>query len=55
MKVNDRLKRPHEVPYLLGDASKANKALGWKPKVNFQQLVEMMYEADLKHVKDNEL
>jgi GDPmannose 4,6-dehydratase len=55
MKVNDRLKRPHEVPYLLGDASKANKALGWKTKVNFHQLVEMMYEADLKHVKDNEL
>ena len=55
MKVNDRLKRPHEVPYLLGDASKANKALGWQPKVNFQQLVEMMYEADLKYVKDNEL
>lgn len=55
MKVNDRLKRPHEVPHLLGDPQKARKKLGWEPKVNFYQLVEMMYEADLKYVRDNEL
>lgn len=40
--------RPAEVDYLIGDARKAEKILGWKPKTNFRQLVEMMVEADLK-------
>jgi GDPmannose 4,6-dehydratase len=40
--------RPAEVDLLLGDASKAKKALKWKPKVGFKKLVEMMVEADLK-------
>lgn len=40
--------RPAEVDYLIGDASKANKALGWKPKTSFKDLVKMMVEADLK-------
>ena len=31
-----------------GDASKARRLLGWQPKVNFEQLVEMMVEADLE-------
>ena len=34
--------RRAEVPVLLGDASKAKKILGWKPKVNFEELVKMM-------------
>jgi len=40
--------RPAEVPSLLGDSSKARKALGWKPKVSFHQLCKMMLEHDLK-------
>jgi GDPmannose 4,6-dehydratase len=40
--------RPAEVDLLLGDPSKAKRALGWEPKVNFRQLIEMMVEADLK-------
>lgn len=40
--------RPQEVPYLLGDASKAERVLGWKPKKTFDEIVEMMYDADLK-------
>jgi GDPmannose 4,6-dehydratase len=32
----------------MGDASKAMQKLGWKPKVSFEDLVRMMYEADLK-------
>lgn len=40
--------RPSEVGYLCGDASKAKKELGWKPKVTFNKLVEIMVEADLK-------
>jgi GDPmannose 4,6-dehydratase len=40
--------RPAEVDLLLGDASKAKKALGWEPKVAFESLVEMMVDADLE-------
>ena len=43
-----RLLRPHEVPLLLGDSSKAMKKLKWKPKVNVSELAVMMYESDLK-------
>lgn len=39
--------RPAEVDYLIGDASKARKILGWKPRTSFRQLVEMMVKADL--------
>jgi GDPmannose 4,6-dehydratase len=46
VRINPRLFRPHEVPHLEGDASKAKKVLGWKPKVSFEQLVEMMYRED---------
>src|SRR3954466_15048810 len=41
------LLRPAEVEHLLGDASKANRELGWTPSVDFKQLVEMMVDADL--------
>ena len=40
--------RPAEVDLLIGDASKATTALGWKPKVTFTGLVELMVENDLK-------
>jgi GDPmannose 4,6-dehydratase len=39
--------RPAEVDLLIADASKAKKKLGWKPKVSFKQLIEMMVDADL--------
>ncbi|NUN52557.1 MAG: GDP-mannose 4,6-dehydratase [Planctomycetaceae bacterium] len=39
--------RPAEVDLLLGDASRAAAALGWRPRVRFDGLVEMMVEADL--------
>lgn len=48
IELDPRYLRPTEVDVLIGDASKARKELGWKPKVNFQQLVEMMYEFDYK-------
>ena len=48
VKIDDRLFRPHEVPLLLGDASKAKKVLNWEPKVKFAELAEMMYDEDLK-------
>lgn len=45
--------RPAEVDHLIGDYSKANKVLGWKPKTSFKELVEMMVKADLKREKNN--
>jgi GDPmannose 4,6-dehydratase len=42
-----RFMRPAEVDLLIGDASKAHAKLGWKPRVNFEELVKMMYENDL--------
>ena len=39
--------RPNDLNFLCGDARKAREVLGWKPKVGFKQLVEMMVEADL--------
>jgi GDPmannose 4,6-dehydratase len=44
---DSRYERPAEVDILLGDSSKARKALGWKPKVSFDGLVKMMVESDL--------
>jgi GDPmannose 4,6-dehydratase len=43
-----RFYRPAEVDLLIGDASKAHKVLGWKPRVGFSDLVRMMYESDLE-------
>ena len=41
------LLRPAEVDTLVGDASKAREKLGWKPEVQFEQLVQMMVDSDL--------
>ena len=46
VETDPRLFRPHEVPLLLGDSSKARQVLNWKPKVNFKNLCKMMYDAD---------
>ena len=48
VKTDPKLIRPAEVNLLKGDNTKAREVLGWKPEVNFQQLVKMMVEADLK-------
>jgi GDPmannose 4,6-dehydratase len=43
--------RPAEVDLLVGDASKANRVLNWKPKVSFAELIRMMVEADLERLR----
>jgi GDPmannose 4,6-dehydratase len=43
--------RPAEVDLLVGDSSKARAALGWKPKVDFPELVRMMVDADIAALK----
>ena len=50
VKVDPELYRPAEVDLLHGDASKARSVLGWKPTVNFEQLVEIMMQVDLDQV-----
>ena len=51
LKINERLLRPHEVPYLLGNCKKANKKLNWKPKYDLKMLAEEMYFSDLEGEK----
>jgi GDPmannose 4,6-dehydratase len=48
VEIEDRYKRPAEVPALLGDATKARQVLGWEPRVKFPELCAMMVESDLK-------
>lgn len=47
--ISSKYFRPTEVDLLLGDPSKTQTKLNWKPKVSFQQLVKMMVDGDLKH------
>ncbi|MGB2804489.1 MAG: GDP-mannose 4,6-dehydratase [Candidatus Zixiibacteriota bacterium] len=51
VEVDPKLVRPAEVDVLLGDSSHAQKKLGWKPEVSFEQLIQMMVDADLERVK----
>jgi GDPmannose 4,6-dehydratase len=48
VRVDQRHFRPAEVDLLIGDASRANQVLGWKPEVSFQELVRLMVDADLE-------
>jgi GDPmannose 4,6-dehydratase len=43
--------RPAEVDLLVSDPTKARNALGWEPEVTFEQLIQMMVDADLAHLK----
>ncbi|HET6895684.1 MAG TPA: GDP-mannose 4,6-dehydratase [Candidatus Baltobacteraceae bacterium] len=51
VKMDPRFMRPAEVDLLIGDPSKAKKKLGWEPEVSFEQLVEMMVEADSERLR----
>lgn len=51
VKINPEFFRPGEVPLLLGDNSKAKKVLGWKPKITFAKLAEMMAREDMEKVE----
>ena len=48
LELDPRFLRPSEVDVLCGDSSKAGRVLGWKPKVDFKQLVALMVDADLE-------
>ena len=47
VEIDPKYLRPAEVDLLIGDASKAKAALGWKPTVTFQALVRLMVDADV--------
>jgi len=51
VEIDPRYFRPTEVDLLLGDASKARKTLGWKPRVLFKDLVRLMVDADMEAEK----
>jgi GDPmannose 4,6-dehydratase len=48
---DERYLRPAEVDLLIGDSSKAQRQLGWKPKTTFKQLVKIMVDADIELLK----
>jgi GDPmannose 4,6-dehydratase len=48
VEIDPRYLRPTEVDELLGDATKASEKLGWKPSTTFEQLVDLMVDADLE-------
>ena len=50
IKIDSKYFRPAEVDYLRGDYKKANKILGWKPKISFKELVKEMVENELLNI-----
>lgn len=49
--TEDKYRRPNEVPALKGDATKIRDILGWKPKINFDKLIELMIHSAMKEEK----
>lgn len=55
LEIDPDLYRPAEVDYLLGDASKAKKELGWTPQITFNKLVKEMVTSDIRLYSDEKL
>jgi len=53
VRQDPRFLRPAEVDHLIGDASKAHAALGWRPEVDFPTLIRMMVDADVERLSRN--
>lgn len=49
--MDERFMRPAEVDLLIGKPDKAKRVLGWEPQVSFEQLVQMMVEADMNRLR----
>lgn len=52
IEVSPEFYRPADVEFLVGDYSKAERKLGWRPKVNFYELVEIMVKSDLNRISN---
>ncbi len=50
VEIDDKFKRPAEVPALLGNPTKAKKVLGWEANTKFKELIIMMLKTDLKEI-----
>ena len=48
VETDPRYFRPTEVQFLMGDSSKAERLLGWHPRVGFHELVKLMIDHDLE-------
>ena len=55
VQVDPRYFRPTEVDFLLGDASKAKKELGWEPRISFHEMISEMVREDLEGAKRDQL
>ena len=55
IKIDKYYLRPTEVHELRGDARKARKELGWKPKITFKKLVKSMVEKDISKIKNQKI
>jgi GDPmannose 4,6-dehydratase len=55
VEIDKRYLRPTEVDILQGDATKARKILGWKPKVAFKELAKMMTDADMRLAENEKI
>jgi GDPmannose 4,6-dehydratase len=51
VRVDPRFFRPAEVEHLIGDAAKAREKLGWEPRTSFEELVNLMVDADLEALR----
>ena len=55
VRIDPRYLRPAEVDSLIGDATKARTKLGWRPRVNFRELVREMVANDLQAAERDQL
>ena len=55
VEIDPKYFRPTEVDYLCGDATKARRALNWKPQTSFKQLVHMMVDSDARQAQGEAL
>lgn len=51
VEIDPKLIRPAEVDLLVGDASKARSQLGWAPSISFEEMIELMVDADLRMLR----
>jgi len=54
VETDPRYFRPTDVNFLLGDPTKIRNKLGWKPKVNFEELIRKMVEHDMELAKQEQ-
>ena len=54
VEIDPRYFRPTEVDLLIGDASKAREQLDWEPRIKFEELAQLMVDADIRRLEDQQ-